>query len=149
MRELVVAVAVAVVVAAVAAVLRRRRPAPLVAWAGGWSVPASVDRADFPRPDAPWLVVAFTSATCSACTAVWERCQVLASEDVAVAEAEAKADKRLHERYRVDAVPLVVVVDAVGAVRRSFLGPLDAATLWGALAELRVPPGEPGLGEGP
>ena len=71
------------------------------------------------------------------CASVWERAQVVDSGEVAVQNVEAKADKRLHERYRIDAVPLLVIVDAEGVVRRHFLGPVSAADLWGALAELR------------
>ncbi len=64
---------------------------------------------------------------------------------MAIQEVEAVADKDLHQRYGVDAVPLVVVADAGGVVRRSFVGPPTATDLWAALAELRepgsVPPG--------
>ena len=64
---------------AVAAYLQRRQrpPAPIRT---GYSVPAQVDRADFDRPEAPWLVAVFTSATCSSCAGVWERAQPLASD---------------------------------------------------------------------
>jgi len=79
------------------------------------------------------------------CAAVWQRAEILASDDVVVQNLEAKADRAVHERYRIDAVPLVVLVDAEGVVRRHFLGPVKGADLWGALAELRepgsVPPG--------
>ena len=29
--------------------------------------PTQLDRADFPRPEVPWLVVLFTSSTCESC----------------------------------------------------------------------------------
>ena len=55
------AAVVVVVSVVVAVVLERRRPeAPTQS---SWAVPAQVDRADFTRPDAPWLVAVFTSAT--------------------------------------------------------------------------------------
>ena len=44
----------------------------------------------------------------------------------------------------IDAVPALVVVDRLGVVRRSFIGPVSATHLWAALAEVRgdtVPPG--------
>ena len=72
MERIVVAVVLAVVAAVVAAVIdRRRRRAPVDS--PSWTVPAQLDRADFDRPEAPWLVVVFTSATCETCAAVWER----------------------------------------------------------------------------
>jgi len=56
---------------------------------------------------------------------------------VAVQEVEVRRDRGLHQRYEIDAVPLVVVADRTGAVRAHHLGPTTAADLWGTLAELR------------
>ena len=107
------AVGLALVALAVAAYLQRRqRPAAPIRT--GWSVPAQVDRADFARPEAPWLVAVFTSSTCSSCAGVWQRAQPLASEAVVVQELEHTRDRALHERYAIDAVPATLVVDAAG-----------------------------------
>lgn len=110
-----------------------------------WTVPSGLDRADFIRPDAPWLVAVFSSSTCLACQGTWEKAQILESSDVAVQALDSIDDKELHERYSVEAVPMVLVVDSTGAVRRSFMGEPTATDLWAALAELRepgsVPPG--------
>lgn len=132
------AVVSGLVALAVAELLRRRRRAPLEPPAN-WQVPTTLQREDFGRPDAPWLVVAFTSATCDSCASAWARVSQLASDEVAVEEVEAKARRRLHERYRIDAVPLVVVADASGGVRANFVGPFTATDLWGTVAELRQP----------
>jgi hypothetical protein len=74
-----------------------------------------------------------------------ERALPLASDAVAVQEVEFVADKALHERYAIDAVPMLLVADDEGVVRASFIGTPTAADLWAALAELRepgsVPPG--------
>ena len=59
---------------------RRRSPAG--------RVPTQLDRADFDRPDAPWLVAVFTSATCDTCADVVAKAEVLASDDVAVDHVE-------------------------------------------------------------
>ena len=67
-------------------VARRRRPDPPTQPAA--HVPVQLDRADFARPDAPWLVAVFTSATCQTCADVAAKAAVLASDDVAVAEVE-------------------------------------------------------------
>ncbi|MFL6205821.1 MAG: hypothetical protein ACJ739_10770, partial [Acidimicrobiales bacterium] len=63
MERIALAVALAIVALAVAAYLQRRQQ-PSAPIRTGWSVPAQVLRADFDRPEAPWLVAVFTSATC-------------------------------------------------------------------------------------
>lgn len=138
-RFVLAAVAVAVA-AVVAVVLERRRPeAPTQAT---WAVPAQLDRADFDRPDAPWLVAVFTSATCDSCAQAVARAQVLASEAVAVEEVEVKARADLHRRYHIEAVPIIVVADGEGVVRTSFTGPPSATDLWAAVAGVREGPGQ-------
>ena len=42
---------------------------------------------------------------------------VLASDDVAVADVEFPTARDLHQRYRIDAVPLVLIADARGVVQ--------------------------------
>ncbi len=77
MTRFVLVGAVVVLAVIVAVVLDRRKPeAPTQA---RWAVPAQLDRADFARPDAPWLVAVFTSATCDSCAKAVERANVLAS----------------------------------------------------------------------
>lgn len=110
-----------------------------------WTVPTRLDRSDFVRADAPWLVAVFSSSTCLACRGTWDKAQILESPEVAVQSLDSLEDKGIHERYGVDAVPMVLVADGVGEVRRSFMGEPTATDLWAALAELRepgsVPPG--------
>jgi hypothetical protein len=142
--QLVVVVVLGASAAAVAAYLRRRdRSVPQQG--PSYAVPSQLDRGDFARPDAPWLVAVFSSSTCLACQGTWEKALLLESDEVATQDVEAVADRELHQRYGVDAVPLVVVADAAGVVRRSFVGEPTATDLWAALAELRepgsVPPG--------
>ena len=128
--------AVIVVVAAVLAVIvERRRPAPPTQ--GTWSVPAQLDRADFDRPDASWLVAVFTSATCETCTGARDKAAVLASDDVVVQEVEVSARRDLHQRYSIDVVPIILLADREGVVRASFVGPPTATDLWAAVAEAR------------
>ncbi len=144
MDRLLLALALVAAAAVVAAVVRTRatRPAPTRT---GTTVPDQLDRADFDRPEAPWLVVEFSSTSCLSCAGTWEKVAPLASADVAVQDVPFQARRDLHERYAVDAVPIVVVADDEGVVRASFVGPPTAADLWATLAELRepgsVPPG--------
>jgi hypothetical protein len=137
-ERLLIAGVVALVAVAIALIVARRRPDP-PAGNTDYAVPAQLDRQDFDRPDAPWLVVVFTSATCETCAGTWEKAQPLASDAVAVQEAEVGRDADLHRRYSIDAVPTLVIADAEGVVRASFLGPLTATDLWATLAELREP----------
>jgi hypothetical protein len=129
----------------VAVILQRRQRADAPTQPRSWTVPAQLDRADFVRPEAPWLVVLFSSATCETCAGVREKVDQLASPAVAVQEVEAQADLALQQRYAIDAVPSVVMADGEGVVRASFVGPVSAADLWATLAEVRepgsVPPG--------
>ena len=137
MERLAIAVGLALVALAVAAVLQRRQR-PAAPLRTGYALPAQVDRADFARPEAAWLVAVFTSATCSTCAGVWERAQPLESGSVAVQELEHGRDRDLHDRYRIEAVPCLVVADAAGTVRASFLGEPTRAELVDAMAEVRT-----------
>ncbi len=143
MERVVITVVIVAVAVVVAVVLQRRRPdAPTQS---SWTVPAQLDRRDFEHPDADWLVVVFTSASCASCASVKEKVALLESATVAVHDVEAVADKDLHDRYGIDAVPTLVIADREGVVAASFVGPVTAADLWATMAELRepgsVPPG--------
>jgi thioredoxin-related protein len=139
---LVFVVLVGVAVAIAAAANQRRDPVPTRT---GYTVPEQLNRNDFARPDAPWLVVLFSSSTCNSCAKARQVMEPLASPDVATQEVEVGEDRDLHDRYVIEAVPTLLVADADGAVVGQFLGPPTAADLWATLADLRepgsVPPG--------
>jgi hypothetical protein len=137
-ERLLIAAAIVAVAVAVALVVRRRRPDAPTQPTG--AVPSQLDRRDFDRPDADWLVVVFTSETCRTCADVVAKAVVTASEDVAVSDVGWQARKDLHERYAIDAVPLLVIADRDGVVRRSFAGPVTATDLWAAVAAVREEP---------
>jgi len=104
---------------------------------GATEVPSQIDRSDFARPDAPWIVLAFTSATCQTCSDIERKVRVLETNSVAIQILEYTAERELHERYKVDAVPTVLMADANGVVQANFLGPVSAIDLWAALARAR------------
>lgn len=143
-RLLLVAVGL-VVAATIAVVISRRGPRRQPATATGaegparYPVPTLVTRAELAHPDAPWLVVVFTSSTCDSCARTWESARQLAGGPVATVEVTVQEDPELHERYGIEAVPIIVVADADGVVRASFVGPPTATDLWGTVAELREP----------
>lgn len=134
MIRLVVVVIVAGVAASLGVLSRRRRDAPTQP---AYSVPTQLDRADFVQPSTPWLVAVFTSATCTTCADVEAKARVLESQSVAVHIAEYGAQRALHERYNIDAVPTLLLVDSDGVVRQSFLGAVTATDLWAALSRVR------------
>jgi hypothetical protein len=136
-------VAVAIIVALIVAwfLQRRRNDAPTQ---GGFELPVQLDRSDFASPDAPWLVVVFTSATCGTCNDVATKAEVLSSHDVSVVRVDYTTDPQMHARYKIEAVPALVVADAAGVVRAGFLGPVKAQDLWAAVAECREPGSSPG-----
>lgn len=141
--RIVLALVLAGVALGVAAFLQhRQRPdAPVRT---GYARPEQIDRTDFDRPDAPWLVAVFTSATCTTCAGVWDRARHLESAAVAVQELEYLTERTLHDRYAIEAVPTTLIVDADGVVQNSFLGPVTATDLWAAVAEVREPGSTPG-----
>ena len=138
MDRLLIAAAIVVVAVIVALIARRRRPVAPTQPAG--LVPTQLDRHDFVRPDAPWLVAVFTSATCDTCADVVAKAAVLASDEVAVTEVEWQSHRDVHDRYRIDGVPLLVIADREGVVRSSFAGPVTATDLWAAVAAAREAP---------
>lgn len=146
MTRLVIAIVIVAVVA-VAAMIARRRQAPDAPTQRNYAVPEQIDRNDFPNPSSPWLVAVFTSDVCDKCSEVWSKTQILASDDVAVVEAEFVRDRAIHDKYRIDAVPTTIIVDADGVTQRSFLGPMTATDLWAAVAEVREPGSTPGACE--
>jgi hypothetical protein len=145
--RLALALAIAVVVGVVAWRLRRRPPEPPPR--DVYPVPRQLDRDDFPRPDAPWLVVLFSSAVCLSCQGLPAKITVLESPDVATCDIEAESRGDLHRRYELSAIPMTLIADDEGVVQRAFVGAFTATDLWAAVAELRVPGSspEPDLGQ--
>jgi hypothetical protein len=139
--RLAIGVAILVIVLAVAWVLRRRRPeAPP---RDVYPVPRQLDRGDFPRSDAPWLVALFSSAACDSCRGLPPKLAALESAAVATCEIGAEQRGDLHRRYEISAIPMTVVADADGVVRRAFIGSFSATDLWAAVAESRAPGASP------
>ena len=139
MERIVVALVLAAVAAVVAVVTDRSRRKEPPTQPRTYAAPLQVDRSDFDRPDAEWLVLAFTSATCGTCADVVSKVVVLDGPQVAVVVVDSVEQKDLHDRYQVEAVPIVAIAGADGVVQASFIGPVSATHLWGALAELREP----------
>ncbi len=131
-----VIVGVVVVIALLANLWQRKRQVDAPTQ-GASEVPSQIDRSDFLRPDAPWIVLAFTSATCQTCSDIERKVRVLETNSVAIQILEYMAQRELHERYKIDAVPTVLMADANGVVQANFLGPVSATDLWAALARAR------------
>ena len=135
--RILVAVAIVAVAGGIAWWLERRRTvAPPTQ--GRSVVPQQLDRRDFARPDASWLVVLFTSRHCDSCAGLVDKALPLASDEVAVVEVEYTAQPDLHARYAIDAAPITVLVDREGVTRSAFIGAYAAPELWSALADLRA-----------
>lgn len=140
-QQVVVAAVVVLAAVAVGLVLRRRQvvEAPTQP---RFARPAQLDRADF-AASTPWLVAVFSSATCGTCADVVRKARVLQSPDVTVIDVEFGAAKVLHDKYDIQAVPIVVIADHEGVVRAGFTGPVTATDLWAAVAEARRPGSSP------
>ena len=68
--------------------LQRRPPGPPPR--DSYPVPKQLDRDDFPRPDAAWLVALFSSSDCDSCQGLGEKMLALESPDVVTTEVEAR-----------------------------------------------------------
>lgn len=136
MERLLLAVAVVAVAAVVAQSIQRRRAADPPTQPRR-ELPSQLDRADFDGRG--WLVAVFTSETCSTCADVVRKAAVIACDEVAVQTVSFQAHRALHERYRIDAVPSVVVADGAGVVHTGFVGPVTATDLWASVANARNP----------
>lgn len=134
----------ALVVAGIIAALLRRRQRSAVPTQPRHRVPAQLDRADFPSGATPWLVVVFSSSSCHACADVVRKAAVLACGEVGVIDVEYTAQRDVHVKYGIDAVPMVLIVDRQGVVHASFVGPVSATDLWAAVAVARDPAAQPG-----
>jgi Thioredoxin len=135
--RLIIGAVIVVAVGALAWWLQRRPPeAPP---RDVYPVPKQLDRTDFPRADATWLVALFSSAACDSCRGLGPKVMALESSDVAVCEIDAEDRGDLHRRYDLAAIPTTIVADAQGVVRRAFVGAFTATDLWAAVAEVREP----------
>lgn len=139
MTRVLIAAALVVVALVVAQILNRRRRSAAPTQAR-WAVPEQLDRADFARAGAPWLVVVFSSATCDSCAQVVSAAGALEAGDVAVDVVPVQQRAALHQRYHVDAVPMTLIADDAGVVRASLVGPAEHP---GALADALRAAGRP------
>lgn len=70
-------------------------------------------------------MVVFSSESCETCKPVVAESMKLASLGIAIQEVAAETKKDLHEKYDIDAVPMLLLVDKFGVVRSSHLGPVN------------------------
>lgn len=131
-----VIVGVVIVVALLANLWQRKRQVDAPTQ-GTSELPTQIDRADFVRPAAQWIVLAFTSASCTTCADIERKVRVLETNSVAIQILEYTAERALHARYKIDAVPSVLMADSNGVVQANFLGPVTATDMWAALARVR------------
>ena len=136
-----IGIAVTIVGMVIAVLLRRRNPEgpPRDAY----PIPRQLARADFPRPEARWLVAYFSSQSCDSCQDLGPKVAVLESVEVATSELEFSVARDLHERYDISAIPMILVADVEGVVHRAFVGATSATDLWAAVAEVRSPGSTP------
>jgi hypothetical protein len=141
LARILVAVVLLAVAGFVAWRLERRKPAPPPRDVS--PVPRQLDRADFPRPEAPWLVALFSSTRCDSCQGMAAKVAVLESHDVAVCDVTDEQQRDVHQRYEIAGIPTTVIADAEGVVQAAFFGSASATDLWAAIAELRNPGSTP------
>jgi len=134
MERLVVLVVLSALAVAVALLLQRRRPDPPTA--PSYRAPRQLDRADFESRDITVLIVVWASETCATCPLVWDLVAGRTTDRVATQLVTVQDGADLHQRYRIDAVPTTVVVDAQGVVAKAYFGPVDGEDLDETVAQL-------------
>ena len=137
--RIIIGLVVVAVAAVVAIAFERRRAASAAPVRDPFPIPRQLHRADFDRPSAPWLVALFSSTTCEGCAAMHEKVLAVATPEVVAVDVSFQADRALHDRYEISGVPMVLIADAEGVVRRAFVGAVSATDLWAALAAARDP----------
>jgi hypothetical protein len=135
MSRVAIALGLIALAVVVALVLRRRRPQPPTQ--SRWAVPGQLDRSDFEGPLTPWLVAVFTSSTCASCEGALAKAAPLACPEVVCQELSWQTRRDLHERYGIETVPMILVADAEGVVRASFIGQPPAGELWASVSDVR------------
>ena len=134
-----IALVVLMVVGGIAYLLERRRRSSGAPIRDPYPIPRQLTRADFPRPEAPWLVALFSSTSCDGCAAMHEKVIAVDSPEVVAVDVSFPASRSIHERYEISGVPMVLIADGEGVVQRAFLGTVSATDLWAALAGARDP----------
>jgi hypothetical protein len=136
--RVVIGIALVAVAVAAALVVERRRRRANTPVRDSYPVPRQLHRADFDRPEVPWLVALFSSSTCDSCAVVRDRVRGLVQDGVVVCDLEFPAARELHERYAISGVPMVLIADAEGVVRESFVGSVTSSDLAAALDRARA-----------
>ena len=144
-----VAVGVGILLVAVSIAWWLRRRPPEGPPRDVYPVPRQLDRRDFPRPDARWLVAYFSSVSCAGCQGLGPKVKILECDQVATHESSFETERDTHDRYDINAIPMILIADHEGVVHRAFVGATTATDLWAAVAEARNPGTtlEPTLGE--
>jgi hypothetical protein len=129
-------------VAALVARYLRRRPVPGPP-RDAYPIPRQLDRNDFPRPGASWLVAYFSSETCASCQGLGPKVRILECTEVSTHECSFETERATHDRYDISAIPMILIADHEGVVHRAFIGATTATDLWAAAAEARSPGSTP------
>ena len=142
MPTLLIVVAVVVVAVAVGTLARGRKPD--VPSTPRFAVPQQLDRADFDAPDAPWLLLLFSSSTCLSCLDARKVVESIDVADLHEQELAVESAKPIHDKYAIDADPTVVLSDTDGVVRWSYLGAPPPEAIADLLLDLGLYPPDDG-----
>ncbi len=107
-------------------------------------LPYQLDRSDFNNPSIEWIFILFTSDTCNACESVLNEVSKISIPNVVVQNINYAANKSLHIRYEIDAVPILLLADQKGIVQWSFAGVPPSTAISEALVTLGIVPPESG-----
>lgn len=144
------AIVIAVLAAAALIAARVNNRPPDVPTAPQYATPQQLDRSEYAHPEVPWLFVLFSSATCLACRDARDALRAVDElsptnrRTVEVLDLAAETSRDIHSRYRIDAVPTLVLADADGVVRWSYLGAPPIDEIRDVLVDVGLAPGADG-----
>jgi hypothetical protein len=132
----IIVVGVLLLAAVVAVVANKRPPDPPTT--PQFATPQQVDRTDFAGATAPWLLALFSSETCLSCHDARASLEPVEFSQVQVQDLPVEQHRALHQRYGIDAVPIVILADAHGVVRWSYLGAPPQEAIRDVLVDIEV-----------
>lgn len=102
-------------------------------------VPVRLEPADLGLSPSEWTLVVFTDSECASCASTVAAAREMTAGRVALVEVDYRVRSDLHEKYRVDAVPTLLLVGDDGIVDSWFVGPPADEDLAEMLERVPVP----------
>ena len=85
-------------------------------------------------PQTPWAILVFTSKACRTCPGVLHLARRLETQETEVIEYSVEQHLDIHRKYKINSVPLTLVVNESGEVKEWCFGPIDINKIKAAIS---------------